>query len=234
MPSIETYCTRMATRNANSKSLARVVFLVGNAGSGKSTVASKLAADGFELLAIDDYYRRTLRTDGGIEWSEDRNYRRQAYQAMKSDVRDVLKNGGSLIIETTGASSYTTTLFSNLKRKRGISTIVIHLTVSVEKAQARVRRRNRTAYPIKCPPAFINMAAAILRRPSLPIDFHVNGNADRLTVLRAVRSILGQSHTSHQPGDRASGPRTPASLGAGRTRGAARDASSPPRTRPPL
>src|SRR5687768_9401903 len=115
----------MAIQNAKRTRCPNVVFLIGNTGSGKSSVARKVMADAFELFQIDEYYQKTPRADTSIEWTEDANYRRKAYGAMKGAILDALRNGTDVIIETTGASSYAASLFKSLKRTKDLTILVV-------------------------------------------------------------------------------------------------------------
>ncbi len=159
-------------------------------GSGKSSVATRLIADGWSLFQIDQSYQSTARTDVSIAWFEDEHFKRRAYGALRRDVLDAVRNGRHVVIETTGASSHASALVKALKRRKELTTLVICVNASLKKARARIRLRNKSPYPIKCPASFVDVVAEGLERVSLPIDFNVNGNASLQAVRREVRSIL--------------------------------------------
>ena len=185
----------MAIQSAKESRVPLAVFIIGTAGSGKSSVCAGLSTDRWSLFHIDEYYRDTPRTNTRIEWAEDKSYRRGAYRAMKADVLRALRNARDVIIETTGASVHAASLFRSLARRKGMKTLVLYVKVSLANARARVRARNRSAHPIKCRSAFLAYAAGVIERGSLPIDFTVNGNDDLPRVRREVRAILRRSRT---------------------------------------
>lgn len=179
----------MAIRNVRTPRRRTAVFLVGNAGAGKTSVARRLVAEDCRLFQIDSYYLTTART-AEAEWSRDEPYRRRAYASLTRDVLRALRNGHGVIVETTGASAETAALVERLKRRRGLTTVVVHLRVARATAKNRIRARNASRYPVKCPLAFVDVVGAALEAPTLPIDFTVNGNLSRQGVLREVRAIL--------------------------------------------
>jgi adenylate kinase family enzyme len=187
----------MAIRSARERRVPLAVFVIGTAGSGKSSVCAGLSTDRWSLFHIDDYYRDTPRTNTRMEWADDESYRRGAYRAMKADVLRALRDARDVIIETTGASVHTASLFRSLARRKGVRTLVLHVKVSLANARARVRARNRSAHPIKCRTAFLAYAARVIESTSLlPIDYTVNGNDDLASVRREVRAILGRSRAA--------------------------------------
>src|SRR5262245_6962078 len=180
----------MAIQSGKDSRVPLAVFIIGTTGSGKSSVCAGLPADRWSLFRIDDYYRATPRTNTRIAWAEDTRYRREAYRAMTRDVLRALRNTRDVIIETTGASGHTASLFRSLARKKGVKTLVLQVKVSLATARARVRARNRSAHPVKCRTAFVAYADGVIESTPLPIDFTVDGNDDLPSVRRHVRAIL--------------------------------------------
>jgi predicted kinase len=166
------------------------MLLTGHSGSGKTSVATRLVSDDCLLFQIDEYYRATPRTDSNIDWSRDAKYRTRVYRTMEKDIVRALKEGVSVIVETTGGSACTMALYDRLKKIQGLTTVVIHLRLTRQEARARIRLRNQSEYPVKCPAAFVNVTAEAFKESSLPIDFVVDAGASRQSVLREVTSIV--------------------------------------------
>ncbi len=172
----------------------KVVFILGNTGSGKSALAERLVSDRFVLFQIDRYYRSLPRTNTTIDLSGDEGYGAKIYKILTKDVLKTLEKKKDIIIEATGVSPELVPLYQKLKRNKSLEVIVIFVRVTIKNAKARISRRNKTKYLPKCSTSSLDYLSKILKKPIVPIDFFVDGNRSKKKVLQDTRAILNSTY----------------------------------------
>jgi len=134
----------------------KAIFMAGPAGSGKSTVSSKLVPSNFKTINVDDTYEELLKTSGiGMklakmspdELKKAGELMGQARKATDIKYKEALANANNILIDSVGGSSKTL-----LKKKQdlealGYDTAMIMTYVSPITSLERNKQRDRSLLP---------------------------------------------------------------------------------------
>jgi len=134
----------------------KAIFVVGPAGSGKSTISSKLIPSNFQTINVDDTYEALLKASGiGMkltqmspdELKKSGELMDQARKATDKKLKSALENANNILIDTVGGSS------KNLLKKKqeledlGYQTAMVMTYVSPITSLERNMKRDRSLLP---------------------------------------------------------------------------------------
>ncbi|MHA7290602.1 AAA family ATPase [Arthrobacter sp. MDT3-24] len=117
--------------------MSRVIFMCGPAGSGKSAVAGRLAAEGMVRLSFDEVAwqmgLRIMPVEEGIQ--------RQIAAALKARLLDLVTSGADVVLDFSFWSRSMREDYRLLLTPLGVEPETIYLATTREVALARVRAR---------------------------------------------------------------------------------------------
>lgn len=119
----------------------KIYLLIGQKGSGKSFIGSLMQNEfGITFLRVEDWAKR-IKEDRAVD---DESYLRQVFEAIENGVRESLKQGDSLVFESTGLTNYFDQMLDNLKEDFDVVTIGVHADSRI--CLERVRNRDHTIH----------------------------------------------------------------------------------------
>jgi predicted kinase len=127
----------------------RLVLVGGAPGSGKTTIASAIAAELGAMVLSSDELRKDLAQLGHEEHARapvDRGLytpelRAQVYDELLVDARRLLARGESVVVDASWSGGEQRRLAESLARKRGVEIVAIECVVDATIARQRVAER---------------------------------------------------------------------------------------------
>lgn len=134
----------------------KAIFMAGPAGSGKSTISSKLVPSNFKTINVDDTYEELLKTSGiGMklaqmspdELKKTGELMSQARKTTDEKYKKALENANNILIDSVGGSSKTLLKKKQELENLGYDTAMIMTYVSPITSLERNKQRDRSLLP---------------------------------------------------------------------------------------
>lgn len=123
---------------SENRRVSRVIFMCGPAGSGKSTVAGKLEADGMTRLSIDEEARQR----GIVTQPFPEDVRREIEGHLRGLLVDLATAGTDVVLDYSFWSRAMRDEYRAILRPLGVEPETIYVATLREVALGRVRARN--------------------------------------------------------------------------------------------
>jgi adenylate kinase family enzyme len=166
----------------------KFILIIGNVGSGKTTLCRGLARFGYQPLFIDDYYAKVKRRNLKVPWFEDKKYMDKTYQIFYSAILKQLRKK-HVVADSTGVNLRWGKILKKLEKKH-VHILRLYLKVPKIVAKERLRRRNRMKKQKHTKLSLVDYITKRMKQVKPKIDCTVNGNKKPSSVIKEVLKIL--------------------------------------------
>tara|TARA_Y100000310_G_C20692901_1_gene823525 strand:+ start:3484 stop:3984 length:501 start_codon:yes stop_codon:yes gene_type:complete len=161
-----------------------VLVIMGNVGSGKTTVAKELSKEGFTYLGIDMFYPKEREA----EWYKDRKFLSDTYGLLFAEAEQQIKAGKNIVLESTGAPQEFRKGLKKLEEIPRARLVRFFLNVPIMICKKILQLRKSTSRE-NVPLKWVSYVAKRLREIDIKYDFKLDGKRPTKEIVKEILEL---------------------------------------------